>query len=156
MTEIMTKSLQTLHNKIYNISNALNQRIITWYIKSGLRNDLNEFRPGFVSDDDYLKFILCFEILRQNIKYDNEDELLYNFIIYYYILVVFETYVLDQSYHFDFIQNYEVQKWMYEFSLNNTEWASNIRRILLNFNLNKKFETFYIRKFNPYENLKKK
>ncbi len=150
INKIEMATLISLKTKIQNLSTSLNNNIVNWYIRNGLKNDLCEFRPGFVTDEDYDCFISCFEILKQNMEYSNEDILLYNFIIYYYILVVFETYVLDNTIYFEGINNDYVQKWMYDFSLNNSEWASNIRRKLLCFN-REKFHTFHLVRFNPYE-----
>jgi hypothetical protein len=149
ISENQTVSFKT-YNKILNMSKNLNNAIINWYIRTGNKSDLNEFRPGFVNDDDYLQFIECFELLKKNsTDIKNEDELLYNFIIYYYLLVVVEYYILEYSNNIGALSNYN-SKWMYEFSMNHTEWASLIRRKLLNFNKNK-FKSYYIPRFNPYE-----
>jgi hypothetical protein len=144
-------NLISIKTKIKNISTLLNNIIVRWYVTSGLKNDLCDFRPGFVTDEDYDRFISCFEILKQYMEYSNENVLLYYLVIYYYVLVVFETYVvLDTRICFEGINNESVQKWMYDFSINNSEWASNIKRVFLYFN-REKFNTFHIKRFNPYE-----
>jgi hypothetical protein len=140
-----------LENKIDYIAQQINNEIVKWYIRNGYKSDLNEFRPGFITDDEYEQFIECFEILKQNQTENvNENQLLYNLIIYYYLLVIVECYILDNSYCFRAFNNELVEKWMFEFSLNQSEWASTIRRKLMNFNSNK-FNSFHIVRFNPFE-----
>jgi hypothetical protein len=143
-------STEILQNKINYISTVINNEIVKWYIKTGNKSDLNEFRPGFIDDDEYSKFMECFDILKQNQTDEiSDDQLLYNFIIYYYLLVVVEYYILDYSSNFKSFNNEYVQEWMYKFSLNHTDWASYIRRKILNFNTGN-FKSSYTPKFNPF------
>ncbi len=147
-------SCDNMKQKVYAVSTYINNEIVQWYIRSGYKDDLNEFRPGFLNNEEYELFMGCFEILRSNqTEVMNEDQLLYNFIIYYYILVIVECYILDYSYYFKSLNNDTVNDWMYSFSQNNSDWASAIRRKLLNFNCSS-FQSFPLtkfNKFNPYE-----
>lgn len=149
---------QSIKNKIQIISSKLNNEILKWYIKNGFKNDLNDFRPGFISEEEYTEFIECFEILQKNqteieTKIEN-DKLLYNLIIYYYLLVIVEHYVLEYSCDFNSFKNIDTQEWMYSFSINQTKWASEIRRKLMHFN-NENFDTFHIPRFNPFKKIHK-
>lgn len=148
-----TQTPQTTREKIQMISTNINGEIVRWYIRSGLKKDLDEFRPGFIDEEEYIIFMECFEILEKNqTDIKDSDELLYNFIIYYYLLVVVECYVLDYSYDFKMFTNKNIQKWLYLFSINECHWASDIRRKLLNFNT-EKFHTFHMLKFDPFKNI---
>ncbi len=140
-----------IKNKIQYISTAINNEIVQWYIRNGYKSGLNEFRPGFINDEEYIYFIECFEILKHHQTDDiKEDQLLYNFIIYYYVLVIVEYYILDNSNRLKGFNNPYVQDWLYKFSLEQSDWASYIRRKLLHFNT-EHFNSFFISKFNPYE-----
>lgn len=153
MSQFSVSKNQTTREKIKIISSKFNNEIVRWYLKSGFKNDLDEFRPGFINEEEYLVFIECFEILEKHqTDIQNSDELLYNFIIYYYLLVIVECYVLDYSYDLKIFNNNNTQKWLYLFSINGSIWVSDIRRKLLNFNTNK-FVTFHMLRFDPYENL---
>ena len=153
MYQFSVSKNQTTREKIKIISSKFNNEIVRWYLKSGFKNDLDEFRPGFINEEEYLVFIECFEILEKHqTDIQNSDELLYNFIIYYYLLVIVECYVLDYSYDLKIFNNNNTQKWLYLFSINGSIWVSDIRRKLLNFNTNK-FVTFHMLRFDPYENL---
>jgi hypothetical protein len=133
MAELCDDSNEMIKMKIKTISSKLNNEIVKWYIQSGFKKDLEDFHPGFIDENEYIVFMECFEILRENqTEIKNTDELLYNFIIFYYLLVIVEYYVL--LYDFNMVNNYNVQKWICLLSIKESKWASDIRRKLLNFN----------------------
>jgi hypothetical protein len=154
-------STSTIYNKIKYISTAINAEISKWYSSTNYREDILDFRPAFTDkdDDEYTEFIEWFDILKMNqpvIQQEkdkiSDDQLLYNLMIYYYLLVIVEYYVLHYSNDFKSFNNEHVQNWMLKFSMNNSVWASYIRKRMLKFN-NEKFNSIHIPKFNPYENI---